>query len=131
LGDVQKEIDYHEKALSISREIGNHLSIIADLGNLGAAYLKIKDIKFARQYLTESLEGALEVGDKGSEALGYWGLARCELDEGNLGLAKNMLQKAFDIFTELESPQAQVVKKMIDDMANDRVGNDGVGEENK
>ena len=47
LGQVEKAIQYYEKALAIDKEIGNRREEGADLGNLGNAYRDLGQVEKA------------------------------------------------------------------------------------
>ncbi len=81
LGQVEKAIQYYEKALAISQEIGNRRSEGADMGNLGTAYSALGQVEKAIQYYEKALAIAQEIEDRIYE--GNW--------LGNLGIVYDSL----------------------------------------
>jgi tetratricopeptide (TPR) repeat protein len=55
LGEPKKAIEYHEKALKISREIRDKRGESADLGNMGNAYNDLGESRKAIEFLKQSL----------------------------------------------------------------------------
>ena len=76
LGQVEKAIQYYEKALAISQEIGDRRGEGTRLGNLGLAYCSLGQVEKAIKYYEQALNISKEIGD-GNE--GVW--------LGNLGSA--------------------------------------------
>ncbi len=56
LGDPRKAIEYYEKALVISREIGNRRGEGADLGNLWLAFSELGEMGKAIECYDQALE---------------------------------------------------------------------------
>jgi len=67
LGQVEKAIEYYEKALEIAREIGDRQGEGADLGNLGNAYSDLGQVEKAIEYYEQALVIAQEIGDRQGE----------------------------------------------------------------
>jgi CHAT domain-containing protein/Flp pilus assembly protein TadD len=89
LGNYQKAIEFHTKALQIDIQIGDKKGEGADYGNLGNAYDSIGDYQKAIEFHNKHLKIALEIGDKKGEGNAY----------GNLGIAYDSLgdyQKAIE-----------------------------------
>ena len=87
LGDFQKAIEYHERHLKISKEVGDRAGEGRAYGNLGNAYNSLGDFQKAIDYYERDLKISKEVGDRAGEGRTY----------GNLGVAyKNLgdFQKA-------------------------------------
>ena len=63
LGQVEKAIEYYEKALVIAREIGDRRGEGADLGNLGNAYRNLGQVEKAIEYYEQSLMIGREIRD--------------------------------------------------------------------
>ena len=97
----KKAIEYYERALVISRELGDRQGEGADLGNLGLAYSNLGEVEKAIDYYEQALVIAKEIGDRQGEGA----------DLGNLGNAyKNLgqMEKAIDYYE-----QALVIAKEI------------------
>jgi len=63
LGQVEKAIEYYEKALVIAREIGDRRGEGANLGNLGNAYRNLGQVEKAIEYYEQSLMIGREIKD--------------------------------------------------------------------
>ena len=50
LGELEKAIDYHQKALTISQETGDREEEGMCLNNLGVAYQQLNEIEIAHDY---------------------------------------------------------------------------------
>ncbi len=70
LGQVEKAIQYYEKALAIAQEIGDRRGEGNRLGNLGLAYSDLGQVEKAIQYYGNALAIAQEIGDRRGE--GAW-----------------------------------------------------------
>ena len=89
LGDFRKAIEYHERYLKISTEVGDRAGEGGAYGNLGVAYDCLGDFQKAIDYHQRHLKISTEVGDRAGEGIAY----------GNLGIAYRSLgdfQKAID-----------------------------------
>ncbi len=67
LGELEKAIECHKKALLIDREINDRLGESADLGSLGLAYVDLGELKKAIGYHKQHLTIAREIGDRRGE----------------------------------------------------------------
>ena len=89
LGDFQKAIEYYERHLKISKEVGDRAGEGSAYGNLGIAYDSLTDFQKAIEYHERHLKISKEVGDRAGEGKAY----------GNLGNAYHSLgdfQKAIE-----------------------------------
>ncbi len=115
LGEYEKAIGYHEQALEISLEIGDRRGEGSDLGNLGNAYGSLGEYKKAIGYQEQVLEIAREIGNRLGEGNGL----------GNLGVAYNLCgepekacnywQQALVVFEAIGVPQAETVRKWMEE----------------
>ena len=71
LGDFQKAIEYHERHLKISKEMGNRAGEGIAYGNLGNAYDCLGDFQKAIEYHERQLKILKEVGDRAGERIAY------------------------------------------------------------
>ena len=67
IGSYKKAIEYHEKALEISRNIGDRKGEGNGLGNLGNAYRNLGEVKKAIKYYKQALVISKEIGDRKGE----------------------------------------------------------------
>ena len=116
LGEARKAIEYHEQALKVMQEIGDRRGEGAVLGNLGIAYKNLGEARKAIEYHEQALVIDREIGDRRGEGndLGNLGLAYKSL--GETAKTRILWQQALSIFRAIESPNAQVVQKWLDDL---------------
>ena len=83
LGETRRAIEYHEKVLAITREIGDRRGEGSALGCLGIAYKNLGETRRAIETYEQRLSIACEIGDRRGEgnALGNLGLAYYFLGE--------------------------------------------------
>ena len=74
-GDFPEAVEYHEKHLKISIEIGDRAGEGKAYGNLGNAYWSLRDFEKAIEYHEKHLKIAKEIGDRAGE--GQIGRASC------------------------------------------------------
>ena len=89
LGDFQKAIEYHERHLNISKQVGDRAGEGHAYGNLGNGFYSLGDFQKAIEYHERHLKISKEVGGKAEEGKAY----------GNLGNAYQSLgdfQKAIE-----------------------------------
>jgi tetratricopeptide (TPR) repeat protein len=116
LGETHKAIEYYEQQLVIVREIGHRKGEGNSLGSLGSAYFGLEEYAKAENYYSQRIIIAQKIGDKRGEGNGFWGLAICKKQAGDISGAREMFQKALDIFQEIESPSAETMRKMLDEL---------------
>ena len=103
IGSYKKAIECHERALVISRELGDSRGEGNHLGNLGTAYRNLGQVEKAIEYYEQALVIAKEIGDRRGEGnhLGNLGNAYSDLEQ---------VKKAIDYYEE-----ALVIGKEIKD----------------
>ena len=74
LGEFQKAIEYHERHLKISKEVGDRAGEGKAYGNLGNAYDSLGDFQKAIEYHERHLKISKEVGNTAGEGKAYGGL---------------------------------------------------------
>ena len=74
LGDFRKAIEYHERHLKISKEVGDRAGEGKAYGNLGNAYHSLGDFHKAIEYNERHLKISKEVGDRAGEGNAYCNL---------------------------------------------------------
>ena len=93
---------HYEKALDISREIGDRKNEGSWLGNLGSAYSNLGQIEKAMFYYKKALDISREIGDRKNEGswLGNLGVAYGDL--GQIEKAIEYHEQALSISREIE-----------------------------
>ena len=83
MGEAAQSVGHHERALSLSREIGDRRGEGVNLGNLGLAYARLGEVRRAIDYYEQSLVIDREIGDRRGEGanLGNLGFAYARLGE--------------------------------------------------
>ncbi|XP_073229372.1 uncharacterized protein [Porites lutea] len=74
LGHFRKAIEYHERHLKISKEVGDRAGEGKAYGNLGVAYRNLGDFQKAIEYHERDLKISKEVGDRAEERIAYCNL---------------------------------------------------------
>ena len=86
--DFRKAIEYHQRHLKISTEVGDRAGEGRAYGNLGVAYKNFGGFQKAIEYHERHLKISKEVGDRAGEGAAY----------GNLGNAYYNLVETADIY---------------------------------
>ncbi len=113
LGDPRKAIDFHDQALVISREMGDRRGEGADLGNLGSAYYRLGDPRKAIEYYEEALAISRETGDRRNEGVHLFNMSLSLRALGQNERAASLATSALEIFEQIESPDAEDVRKTL------------------
>ena len=105
ISSYKKAIEYLEKALVISQEIGDRRGEENHLGNLGNAYRNLGQVDKAIDYYEKALVIAQEIGDRRGEGnqLGNFGNAYSDL--GQVEKAIEYYEKAFEIGKAIKDPR--------------------------
>ena len=74
LGDLEKSIEYHERNLKISKEVGDRAGEGGAYGNLGSAFGNLGDFQKAKEYHERHLQISKEVGHREGEGKAYGNL---------------------------------------------------------
>ena len=107
LGQYQKAIIFHEKALDIFRKIGDRQGEEYCLGNLGITYQSLGQYQQAITYHQQALDISREIGDRRGEGscLGHLGIIYNCL--GKCQKAITYYQQALDISREIGDRQGE------------------------
>jgi len=108
MGEWGRALEYYDKSLTISEELGDKQGISSALGNIGIVYQNMGEWGRALEYYDKSLTISEELGDKQiiSNALGNIG--EINIKNGDLDEAKNNLEKSLVIKEKL-APISTVV----------------------
>jgi tetratricopeptide (TPR) repeat protein len=113
LGETQKAIECHRLALENSREIGDKRGEGADLGNLGNAYFDLGETRKAIGYYDQALKISREIGDRSSEGNHLFNISLYLEKLGQKDKAIDLAKSALAIYEQMESPQAETVRKAM------------------
>jgi tetratricopeptide (TPR) repeat protein len=101
IGSYKKSLEYFEKALEITQEIGDRRGEGTALGNIGTAYSSLGQVERAIGYYEQALAIAKEIGDRRNEGawLGNFGNAYFNL--GQVKRAIGYYEQALAISKEI------------------------------
>lgn len=100
-GCFKAAVDYHERILEISRELGDKWNEGAAYGNLGNAYHSLGDFKTAIHYHKRRLEIAEELGDRSGQGKAYCNLGNAHGKLGDIKTAIDYHERHLKIAKEL------------------------------
>jgi len=107
LGQIEKAIDFFEKALSISIETGDSHGKNSWLGNLGAAYYPLGQVDKAINFYEQALAISNEIGDSHNEGCWLNNLASIYYDFNQVDKALVYFEKALAISEEIGDSQTE------------------------
>jgi tetratricopeptide (TPR) repeat protein len=102
LGSYSKAIDFYDQANEINRIIDDRQSTAATLGNIGIAYSGLGKYSEAIDFYSQALKKMRTIGDRYNEAIVRRHLAYAQTKLDNRWSAKQNLEKAKAIYTELK-----------------------------
>ena len=83
LGNCQEAIEYHNKHLSIAKEVGDRVGEGRAYGSLGNAYESLGNFLVAIEYHSKDLSISKEVGDRAGEGAAYSNICIAYASLGN------------------------------------------------
>jgi tetratricopeptide (TPR) repeat protein len=92
----EKALDFHTRALTVRKKIGNRNLIGDSLNNCGNCYLKLGKMKLAIDHLTRAFEMKRRTGDARGEAYALSNLAKFYMDEGDFLKARQLFEEAIE-----------------------------------
>ena len=101
LGDFRRAIEYHEKALQIAINIGDHTTESGCYLNLGNAYSDLGDFKRTIECYRKALQTAIEIGYRKVELACYNGLGKVYNDMGDFKHAIEYNEKSLQMAIEI------------------------------
>ncbi|MDI6810854.1 MAG: tetratricopeptide repeat protein [archaeon] len=99
-GDLDKALEYYEKALELNDELGMKEGIAAVFGNIGAVYFTKGELDKALQYFEKALKLNEELGNKKGMANQLGNMGVLYFTKGELDKASGSYKKALKIFEE-------------------------------
>ena len=108
LGDYEKEIEFHQRSLSIAKEIGGKDTEGKAYSNLGSAYYSLDDYEKAIEFYQQSLSIAKEIGDKDSEGKAYTNLGMAYRSLCDYGKAIEFHQQSVRLAKEIGDKGSEV-----------------------
>ncbi len=107
LAEVGRAIEYYEKALAISREIGDRTGEGNRLGNLGTAYKYMGQANKEIECCKQALVIHKEIGDRRGEGIDFGNLGGCYADLGKANKAIEYNEKALGISREIDDRRSE------------------------
>ena len=108
LKEYGKAKEYLEKALAISKEIGDRYGEGTCYKELGNVFLGLHEFDKAKEYLEEAVAIIKEIGDRNGEGTCYRELGNVFQAFGEYGKAKEYLEKALAISKEIGDKKGEV-----------------------
>jgi tetratricopeptide (TPR) repeat protein len=93
-GDLDKALEYYNKALKIDQELGRKEGLAIQYGNMGNVYQTRSDLDKALEMYNQALEIAIEMGNKERMAIQYGNMGLVYQIRGDLDKALKYYNKA-------------------------------------
>src|SRR5262249_52421898 len=101
LAQPDRAIDYLRRALALTHALDGAQIQTVPLSKLGWAHLTLRHLDESRAYFEQALRICLSTGDRTSEADARYGLARVEMELGNLDQARRHIETSLGIIESL------------------------------
>ena len=112
--DLSKNM--YKRSLAINEALENKIGVAFQKYNLGVLFLKLREITLAEPLLFDASAIYKEVGDNEGIACSYNEIGRLYLYKGQVEQAIIMVEKAFLIFTQLQSPNAEKSASLLKEL---------------
>ena len=109
LGEYQKAKEYYEKALAITKEIGDREGEAPIYGNLGVAFRSLGEYQKAKEYHEKALAIRTEMGDIKGKAADYGNLGAVFSSLGEYHKAEEYHKKALAIRIEIGDRRGEAI----------------------
>ncbi|HZT57358.1 MAG TPA: tetratricopeptide repeat protein [Pyrinomonadaceae bacterium] len=113
LGEPRRAVEFYEQDLAIAREIGDRRGEGNALGNLGSAYAALGETRRAVEFYKQALIIDREIGDRRGEGIDLFNTSLALDELGNRAHAIAHAEAALEIFEQIESPNANVVRATL------------------
>ncbi|WP_051740528.1 tetratricopeptide repeat protein [Streptomyces xylophagus] len=114
LGRHQEAAEHQREALRLFRDTGERYGETGALNGLGEALHGLGQATEALQAHAEALDVAREIEEQEEQARAHLGTAAVLRDTNEPDKAADQLGKALDLYSALNSPRAQDIRKMLD-----------------
>ena len=109
VGENEKAREYHERALAITKEIGDTKGEATCYRNLEIFFRTAGEHKKAKEYHQRALAIAKEIGDRRGEAYGYGGLGTTFHSVGDYEKAREYYKKSLAIGKEIGDRNGEAI----------------------
>jgi tetratricopeptide (TPR) repeat protein len=114
-GDLDKALEYHQKALKIDQEIGYQQGQANQLGNIGLIYSDKGDLDKALEYHQKALKIDQEIGYQQGQASDLGNIGIVYYKRGKHDEALKYLNESLTIFKRIGSKQQiEIAERIID-----------------
>jgi tetratricopeptide (TPR) repeat protein len=118
-GDLERAEEMYQKSLAINEALGRKEGMANQYGNLGILYQTRGDLERAEELYQKSLAINEALGRKEGMASDYGNLGNLYQTRGDLERAEEMYQKSLLLFSELKSPQVEVITELLKGLRRD------------
>ena len=118
-GDLDGAEKMYKKALSINEALERKDGLANNYGNLGNLYLRRGDQDRAEEMYKKAFAIDEMLEHKEGLAIQSNNLGSLYQERGDIPRAKEFYRKALDLFVSLGSPEADRIRKLLDDLEND------------
>jgi tetratricopeptide (TPR) repeat protein len=101
LGQMERAIEYHERALAISKDIGDRRGEGTNLGNIGNAYSDLGQVERAIEYYERALAISKDIGDRRGEGTNLGNIGNAYSALGRVERAIEYYEQALAISQEI------------------------------
>ena len=114
--DLERAEEMFQKSLAIENALGRKEGMASDYGNLGILYQTRGDFEQAVEMFQKSLALNEALGRKEGIASDYGNLGSLYQSQGNLELAEEMYQESLRFFSEIKSPNVEVITGLLHEL---------------
>lgn len=111
--EYEKAAKHLERALQISQQIGSKVGELNCLGGLSTIFGTVGEYEIAIEFIEQALRIAREIGERSEEGMNLYRLGLAFASLGDAEKACVFLNEALVIMEEIESPRAELVRRMI------------------
>ncbi|MTJ41770.1 tetratricopeptide repeat protein [Dolichospermum flos-aquae] len=115
-GQIEEAIALYQQSLQIKQSIGDVQGQAATLHQLAGIYANTGKIEEAITLFHQSLEIKESIGNVQGQAMTLWWLGHIAKQQGDFVTALEYLQQSLEIFQHIQSPDAETVRGIINDV---------------
>ena len=119
LGETQPAIDFYEQALAIACEIDDRRSEYSILAGQASIYNSLGENKQAIEHFEKAQAIAREVGDQRGVGIILKDIGAVYRSLEEQDQARQSWKQALDVFIKIESPEADKVSKLLEELDNE------------
>lgn len=112
----QRALDYYRRGLKLDELQGNQPNIASDYNMLGELYVEMGNLTEAEKFFNQSISISKQIDDQPELACGYHNLGFLYKKKGRPNKAKEYLRLAQEIYSRIDTPDYQRIKKEFSDL---------------